>query len=546
MIKKTMRFLKECWKTKTAYAYAVLMLIACLLVYHLYFASGSNVIKSQTAKEEISSSTSEAKVTYGEKNIIQGDITDRNGTPLMYSEAPNAAAKYKDALAYTQAIGFSNDYADYLLVGANKAFLYDAPQGTDKGCTIETTLDSALQEYCFGKLQEKCKGDGTGDEGSVVVLDAKTGRVLTWAFYPSFDVADLSEAYEAAAHPDGESETVQVYWGDVVKEKLGSMTYPLLNPRMPGSVFKIVTSIGIIEKGQSCLDTPVYDNYGYLDVDGVQLPNAGGAVYGEIYFKDAFVNSVNVYFAKKALDEIGKSRLDEIAARCGVGSEFYFDFGRMVSNYAFDDDDKQLARTAIGQQNVQLSAIQVAMITMGAACDGRIAEPHMIQEIYRTKQKKTAEGSVYSKGEVVQPEKINTDYMHIMSAETSSVIREAMVAKGDKLKASTGLDLVVNGQSYGIGCKSGTGQIDSSTGGYSGLNNIWLTSYAPADDPQYIVVVNRYGVDGSGSNSYGDTLFGDLIDIYNKLFELENQLEGGQGTENTENTEDTEEEAEGV
>lgn len=541
MIKKITAFLKECWKTKTAYAYAVLMLLACILVWQLYFASGSNPVKSKEAKAEISSSTAEAKVTYGEKNIIQGDITDRNGTALMYSETPDGEAKYRDALAYTQAIGFSNDYGDYLLAGANKTFLYDALPGTDKGCTIQTTLDSSLQEYCFSKLKDKCKGGGTGDEGSIVVMDAKTGRVLTWAFYPSFDVALLSDAYQEASYPDGENgEKVQVYWADVVENKLGSMTYPLLHPRMPGSVFKIVTSIGIIEKGQSCLDEPVYDGTGYLDIDGIQLPNAGGAVYGEVYFQDAFVNSVNVYFAKKAIDDIGKSRLDEIAARCGVGSEFLFDFGRMVSNYAFENDDRQLARTAIGQQNVQLSAVQVAMLTMGAACDGAIAEPHMIQEIYRTKQKKTAEGSLYTKGEVVQQEKINTDYMHIMSAETAAVIQEAMVAKGDKLKQSTGLDLVVNGESYAIGCKSGTGQIDSSTGGYSGYNNIWLTSYAPADDPEYIVVVNRYYVDGTGDSSYGDTLFGDLIDVYNKIYELENQSENGQETENTE------EETEGV
>lgn len=540
MMRRIVDFLKECWKTKTAYAYAVLMLAACFLVYNLYFASGSNLIKSEEEKADISSSTSEAKVTYGEKNIIQGDITDRNGTPLMYSGAPNEMARYRDALAYTQAIGFSNDYGDYLLAGANKSFLYDALPGTDKGCTIQTTLDSKLQEYCFSKLQDKCKGNGTGDEGSVVILDAKTGRVLTWAFYPSFDVALLPEAYEDASHPDGEKgEKVQVYWGDVVEEKLGSTIYPLLNPRMPGSVFKIVTSIGIIEKGQSCLDEPVYDNYGYLDIDGIQLPNAGGAVYGEIYFQKAFVNSVNVYFAKKAIDDIGKSRLDEIAARCGLGTRFYFDFGQMISNYAFENDDRQLARTAIGQQNVQLSAMQVAMITMGAACDGAIAEPHMVQEIYRTKQKKTAEGSQYTKGDVVLQEKINTDFMHIMSAETSAVIQEAMVAKGDKLKESTGLDLVVNGESYAIGCKSGTGQIDSSTGGYSGYNNIWLTSYAPADDPQYIVVVNRYNVDGSGDSSYGDTLFSDLIDIYNKIYEQENKQE-------TENMENTEEETEGV
>lgn len=80
----------------------------------------------------------------------------------------------------------------------------------------------------------------------------------------------------------------------------------------------------------------------------------------------------------------------------------------MLSKYDFNNNDEELARTAIGQQNVQMSAMHVAMLTMGAACDGQIVKPHMIQQVYRTKEKKTAEGSTYSKGEIVQDEKIDT------------------------------------------------------------------------------------------------------------------------------------------
>jgi peptidoglycan glycosyltransferase len=527
MIRKGIAFLKECWKTRTAYAYAGLMLAACILVYNLYSISGSNLLKTEEQKEAISSSTSEAARQYGVKNAVRGDVTDRNGTTIVSTASADAETVYKDALAYTQAIGFSNSIGDYLLIGGNKSYLYDTLPGTDKGCTIQTTLDSTLQEYCFSKLQNLCKEDGSEAEGSIVVLDAKTGRVLTWAFYPSFDVAELSETYEKINN----SSSTSVDWQTIVAENLGSVTYPLLNPRMPGSIFKIVTSIAIIEQGQSCLDETVYDGTGYLEIDGTTLSNSQGAVYGEVDFTKAFVNSVNVYFAKKAIEDVGKSALDSVAKRCGLDRLFYFDFGRMNSSYAFEDTNQELARTAIGQQNVQLSAMQVAMITMGAACDGQIAEPHMIQEIFRTVQSKTAEGSVYTKGETVQSEKIDTNYMNIMSAETSEVIQAAMVAKGEALKQKTGLDLVVNGESYSIGCKSGTAEIDNTYGGYSGYNNIWLTSYAPADDPQYIVVVNRYHVDGDGANSYGDTLFGDLIDVYDKIYELDQSQNDADTTE---------------
>lgn len=113
-----------------------------------------------------------------------------------------------------------------------------------------------------------CTGNGAGDEGSIVVLEAKTGRVLTWAYTPSFDVTELLTAYAAANHNT-------TTWENIVENTLHSETYPMLHPRMPGSVFKILTSIGIIEKGESCLSETVYDGTGYLQLENSVLPNAG-------------------------------------------------------------------------------------------------------------------------------------------------------------------------------------------------------------------------------------------------------------------------------
>ena len=73
------------------------------------------------------------------------------------------------------------------------------------------------------------------------------------------------------------------------------------------------------------------------------------------------MDSVNVYFAKKAIEDVGKARMDELAERCSIGTPQYFDFGMMLSKYDFNNNDEELARTAIGQQNVQMSAMHVAM-----------------------------------------------------------------------------------------------------------------------------------------------------------------------------------------
>ena len=99
--------------------------------YKLYFASGSNILKSEEEKASVASSVAEGKIAYGEKNIIQGDITDRKDTVIMTSDSVDGYAHYKDAEAYT-AIGFASKGASYLLGKTSKAWLYDALPGTNR------------------------------------------------------------------------------------------------------------------------------------------------------------------------------------------------------------------------------------------------------------------------------------------------------------------------------------------------------------------------------------------------------------------------------
>ena len=496
-----------------SFIYAVLMLCGCLLIGSTFSASGSwlPLFQSEEEKALVEDSKRTAKLTYGKLNIIQGDIVDRNGTAIMTSASSDGPAVYRDPLAYTQAIGFTNKLGDYLLAGnqVNKTWLYDAEDDTDKGCTIRTTLDCGLQEDSYRWLKANCVGEG-GTEGNIVIMDAKTGALLAFAAYPSFSVDDLTAEITALREEDETRKNAASWLDDA--NFLEYPLYPLRNPRMPGSVFKIVTSIALAEMGSAALETPVNDRYGYLDVDGVKLKNADG-VYGEITFRDAFIHSVNVYFASKAINEIGKTRLDTVAERCGMGEEQYFDFGTMLSRYAFENDNRELARTAIGQQNVQMSALQIASITQAIAADGSMAKPHMVLDVTRTVKTKDKEGkTVYAPGDVVAQEAVDPQYKNICTRDVAAVIKDAMTATGEYQASSWGAHLIVNGEEKGIACKTGTGEIDLPQGGYSGYNNLWITSYAPADDPQYVVVLNRYDADGFGSQMYTD-----LVNIYEKL-----------------------------
>ena len=68
----------------------------------------------------------------------------------------------------------------------------------------------------------------------------------------------------------------------------------------------------------------------------------------------------------------------------------------------------------------------------------------------------------------------------------------------------------VGEQGYSIAAKTGTAERGD------GTNNAWLVTFAPADDPQYIIVANRLK-----TTEIGKTLAPVVEDLYDSLFDHE-------------------------
>jgi len=161
------------------------------------------------------------------------------------------------------------------------------------GHNLKTTLDYKVQKAAYDAL-----GD---NKGSVVVLNPKIGEVLGMVSKPSYDPNKLDEI-----------------WGSINKDK----NIPLINRATaglypPGSTFKIVTALSALENMSGVMNRTFQDN-GSLDLGGgYTLGNYGGAAYGGLDLKGAFVHSSNVVFGSLAL-ELGNSRLK------GTSEKFYF------------------------------------------------------------------------------------------------------------------------------------------------------------------------------------------------------------------------------
>ena len=460
------------------------------------------------------------------KATVMGNIYDRNRKLLVTTSLTDGFLQYKHDTDYTNTIGFFiRKKGSMLLMENYEPDLFYTSGETDKGRNLMLTLDSEVQEYAHQLINM-----GSQEKGSITVLDAKTGAVIAMAYNPSISIQEIQE------YCSGDVEIAT--WRDFVVNA-AEYAEPLQSPTVPGSIFKIVTSIGILENGlenEVVLDEGVWEKGEERNHDGtikrgyVKIENAKKARYGNISFERGFIKSSNIYFGRMAYEKLGWNVLSDIAQRCQVGEMLKFDFGIVDSVYSSDLEpfdqsypNEDLARSAFGYGSIRLSGLQAAMITQGIANDGVMCYPYMVDSIYETDGYEIAEGEYYYElGDEVAsisaaPYK-RGEKTQITNAEVADKITQAMLGVyEDKCDSSSvaGVEsggIVVNGVKYPVAIKTGTADIDANIEDY---NNTWMVSFAPADNPQYVVVVNRFGVD----SGYGAHLFDDVMKMYTVLFQ---------------------------
>ncbi len=185
--------------------------------------------------------------------------------------------------------------------------------GDDVYLTIDRDLQEQAEESLKGVLAairegisynseygtfSPIKSAPNAESGAVVVSNVKTGEVLALASYPDYDPNIFATGVSAS---DWESLQVEEGSGPLVPR-------PMLNIAtqtavMPGSTFKLVTSLAALEKG---LD-PLSVNYchGFMDIGNRRFScliwTETGSTHGEENLYGAIRDSCNYYFYTLAL-----------------------------------------------------------------------------------------------------------------------------------------------------------------------------------------------------------------------------------------------------
>ncbi len=401
--------------------------------------------------------------------VLRGSIFDRNGEILAYSERQEGYQKriYTKGETLAPLLGYVD--IKYDVAGLEKSLdstlstmpvsgtfkkMFGISKEEKKGNDITLTIDSRLQEFAYDIFGDR--------KGAIVVLNCKTGEILASVSKPSYDVNNLDSV-----------------WSDIVDD----INAPLLDRcssglYAPGSTFKIITLSSALRNISDVSARIFEDNGAIYFQDGNSLPNAGGYSYGNIDLKKAFSVSSNVVFGSLGI-EMGGEKLKEEAERFFYNKNIKLNginIGKANFPTLNDEEKGKVAQSAIGQGEVLVSPIQIALTASVIANNGVMPQPQIIKG-----------GNLIPYNE------------SIISGSTALYIKDTM-----REVMLTGTGSGMDTYNIGICGKTGTAEVEDEEGKY---NNSLFVGFSSYDEPKYaIAVVVEKGESGSATSIANEVL----------------------------------------
>lgn len=337
-----------------------------------------------------------------------------------------------------------------------------------RGGDVVVTLQQAAQQAAYDGLK--------GKRGAVVALDPRTGAILALASAPTYDPDQLS-SFDAAAVRAYRAGLVAPGAGDPLLDRALSQTYP------PGSTFKVITAAAALQDGVTP-DTQI-PSPTVLDLPQTTstLGNFGGETCGNgvtTSLTDALRISCNTAFAQLGLT-LGEDRLRAQAAAFGFGDTSLTVPERVAgSSIPADLDPPELAKSAIGQQDVTVTPLQMAMVAAGIANGGTVMRPYAVREV---------QAPDLTRLSLAQPETYKQAVPQAVADQLRAMM-EAVVTSG------TGTAAQIPG--VRVAGKTGTAQNKPGAAPHA-----WFIGFAPADDPQVAVAVIVENGGNAGNEATG-------------------------------------------
>jgi penicillin-binding protein A len=412
-----------------------------------------------------------------EQRVPRGLIVAGDGTLLARSRARGERESRRYERTYPQgglfahAVGYS--YVTLGRAGLEKSLnpqltgksgglqsiVRELSGSTREGHDVRTTLDSGAQRTALAAL--------AGRAGAIVALEPDTGRIRAMASTPGYDPNQVPERFRQLNRAEGSP----------IFNRATQARYP------PGSTFKVVTAAAALDSGRYQPGT-IMDGSSPKEVSGTPLSNFGGQSYGPITLTDALTNSVNTVWAEVGV-RLGGRTMEEYMGRFGFGDlppvdyppeqmtpSGIFSRGRLITASRRSVD---LGRLAIGQERLQVTPLQMAMVASAVANGGRLMAPRLLERVT------DAEGRVVERP---GPEEMS----EVMSREAAGQLTQMMARV---VEEGSGTAAALEGAR--VAGKTGTAEVDGGA-----ANQAWFIGFAPVERPQMAVAVTVERTQGQG------------------------------------------------
>jgi cell division protein FtsI/penicillin-binding protein 2 len=320
------------------------------------------------------------------------------------------------------------------------------------GTHLILTVDRNIQYIAEQELKRAIE-EFAADSGTVLVADPQTGAILASVSLPTYDPNDFADA-----DPD-----------------------LLLDPSVsqlwePGSIFKIITWAAALDSGTISPGTTFYDE-GAREVGGRIIMNWDRQGRGLVTMLDGLVQSLNTA-AAFASTSMGKDRFYTYLRRFGFGTLTNIDLdseGPGMVKLPGDSNwfPSELGTNSFGQ-GIAVTPMQMVAAVSAVANRGMLMKPHIVHQLI-------TEDAESGEKRIIQKEPMSVRWaVSQQTAETLTGMLVEVVERGATEAKVPG---------YRIAGKTGTAQIPTAYGYHTSDTIASFVGFAPADDPQFIVLV---------------------------------------------------------
>ena len=356
------------------------------------------------------------------------------------------------------------------------------------GSNVMLTIDAKVQQVAEKALKENIEKINNGDygeksevyAGSVVVLNVKTGEVISMVSYPDF---------EPQLFVDGISTEK---WNEyTVKGRSALINRTMQSAYAPGSIFKMVPAIAGLETGKITKDEQIECAGIY---PGGYKPKCWyyttyGRGHGYLTVSQAIQKSCNCYFYEVGT-RIGIDNIEKYATYFGLGQKTNIELpgeisGTLAGKKLYEKLDEawyygNTLSAVIGQAENNFTPIQmaryIAMLTNG----GKKLDLTIIKDI------------INNQGESIKTEEIK-DYINKRLGIEKTSEENLNIQKENLKTVLEGMQSVTEegGTAYSV-FKDFPIQVGGKTGSAEAGNdktNAWFVGFAPYENPEIAVVV---------------------------------------------------------